>query len=91
MPTTLSTTDRVVVALAAALHLGIAVFPLSASGLVAPGWYLALTALLWTGGAAAVWRLARSSPRRAWLAPVLVLLLWVAGITVGEQLLGWTA
>lgn len=91
MTLTQSTGDRVIVAVAAALHLSIAIFPLSASGLVAPGWFLALTAAVWLGGAVILWRLARSAPRLAWLVSPAVLTLWVVGILIGERLLGWTA
>lgn len=91
MTLTLTTGDRVIVALAAALHVGIAIFPLSASGLVAPGWFLALTAAVWLGGAVVLWRLARSAPRLAWLVSPVVLTLWVVGILIGDRLLGWTA
>ena len=91
MHTTLSTTDRTGVAIGAAMHVGTGVFPLSASGLVAPGWYLVLTALMWLAGAVAIWRLSRTATRRVWAVPLAVTALWFAGITVGEQVLGWTA
>lgn len=91
MTLTLTTGDRVVLALAAALHVGIAIFPLSASGLIAPGWFLALTAAAWLGGAVVLWRLAGSAPRLAWLVSPVVLTLWVIGILIGDRLLGWTA
>lgn len=91
MQTTLSTTDRTVVAIGATAHVGIGVFPLSASGLLAPGWYLVVTALLWLAGAVAIWRLSRTAPRHVWTVPVAVTALWMAGITIGEQALGWTA
>ncbi len=91
MQTTLSTTDRVVVAITAIVHLGIGFFPLAASGLLAPVWFLGVTFVLWLAGAATIWRLARSAPRRTWVVPVGVLVLWFAGLTLGEQLLGWTA
>ena len=91
MTTTLTIGDRVVVALAAALHVGIAIFPLSASGLVAPTWFLALTAAGWLGGAAAIWRLARTAPRRTWAVSFAVTALWLVGLTIGEHALGWAA
>lgn len=91
MDTPLTAPDRLAAGLAIALHVGIAVFPLAASGLVAPPWFLALTALVWVAGAAAVVHLVRRTPRRAWMAPVAVVALWMAAITLGEQLLGWTA
>lgn len=85
------TVDRVLLTLAVVLHLAIAAFPLPAGGLVAPAWYLVATAALWLGGAALLWRLRATAPRRAPLVPVGVLGVWVLGIMLGEQLLGWTA
>ncbi len=89
--TTLTTGDRVVIAIAAVLHIGIAIFPLSASGLIAPGWFLVATALTWLAGTAVLWRLAQKAPRATWLVPPAVLTLWVIGILIGDRLLGWTA
>ena len=91
MNSTITTGDRVTVSLAAALHIGIAIFPLSASGLLAPGWFLAVTAVVWLVGAGAIWHLASNAPRRAWLVPPAVLILWVIGIQIGDRLLGWVA
>lgn len=88
---TTTTIDRVIVALATTLHVGIGIFPLSATGLVAPIWFLAVTAMGWLVGAAAIWRLARRAPRRTWLVPPAVLLLWVVGILIGDRFLGWVA
>lgn len=86
-----TTPDRVAATAAILLHLGIAVFPLPASGLVAPPWFLALTAAIWLLGAVVVGRMVTAAPRRAWLVPLAVLAVWITGITIGEQLLGWTA
>lgn len=79
------------VVVAALLHLGIAVFPLPASGLVSPAWFLVVVAVGWLVGAVVLWRLAQRAPRRAWLVPVVTLALWFAAITFGDVVLGWTA
>lgn len=84
--------DRLVVAVAVVAHLAIAVFPLSATGLVAPGWFIVVVAVGWLGGAVLLSRLARGArPRLTLLVPVVVVLLWFAALTAGEALLGWTA
>ena len=83
------TSSRPTVVLAVLLHLGIAVFPLSSSGLLAPAWFLAATVGLWTTGTAVLRRLAHTRPRATALVPIAVLALWVCGILAGEHLLGW--
>lgn len=85
------TRHRLTAGAAILLHIGIAWFPLGASGLVAPPWFLVLLAVVWIAGAVTIARLVRSAPGRALLVPLLVVALWAAGITAGEQLLGWSA
>lgn len=86
-----SRADRVIVSAAAVFHLGIAVFPLSASGLLTPTWFLVVVAVGWLAGAVILVRLARSHPRRTWAVPLVVLAGWFVLVTLGGQVLGWTA
>ncbi len=72
------------------LQVAIGVFPLSASGLLAPPWALALIAVGWALGLVVAWRLGRVRPRVAPLVPVVTLAAWYGFITLGESLLGWT-
>jgi hypothetical protein len=67
--------------LAGLLHAAVLPF-YAAAGLLAPGWAVALLLLAWALLAAALVVLVR---RRSPLA------LWFGALTVGEQLLGWTA
>lgn len=69
----------------------LAVFPYSASGLLAPLWgivvlYVGLAALI-----VASWRSRYDRPVVAYLAPLLAVAWWWGFITFGEQVLGWTA
>ncbi len=84
-------TDAVVVGLAALLHLVVAVFPLAASGLLAPAWFLVVVGLGWLAGGAVLWRLRRTAPRRTPLVPVATVAAWFVLVTLGDLLLGWTA
>ncbi len=74
-----------------ALHLAVGVFPVAVSGLVAPP---AGAISIWIGWAVLLgvaWRLGRTRPRLVPLVPVVTVALWVAVITFGDLLLGWTA
>lgn len=73
------------------LHLAIAVFPLSASGLMAPPWALAAIAVGWLAGLVAVWRIGRSRPFVAVLVPIVTVGAWFALMSLGDTVLGWTA
>jgi len=63
----------------------------AASGLVAPGWAVAGLLVVWAGLSVVLWRLARR--RSAWAIgiPVLDALIWLAVVSLGDALLGWTA
>jgi hypothetical protein len=73
------------------LHLAVGVFPVAASGLMAPpAGYVGI----WVGWAALLvvaWRLGRTRPRLVPLVPVVTVALWFAVMALGESLLGWTA
>lgn len=73
------------------LHVAVAVFPLSASGLMAPGWGLAVIAVGWLVGLVAVWRIGKRRPFVAILVPVATVAAWFAFMSIGEYLFGWTA
>lgn len=73
------------------LHVAVAVFPLSASGLMTPPWGLAVIALGWLVGLVAVWRIGRRWPFAALLVPVVTIAAWFALMSIGDSLLGWTA
>ncbi len=75
--------------LAAGVHLAIGVFPLSASGLLAPPWALATLAAAWIVGLLAILRVKRAHPAMAVLIPLSMLAFWFALLTFGERALGW--
>jgi hypothetical protein len=80
----------VVAVLAALLHLVVGYFYL-AGGLVVPGYVLIP---LWAVWVLLAWWLVTLARRDSWwtpLAPVAAALLFVVVLTVGEQVLGWTA
>jgi hypothetical protein len=80
----------VVAVLAALLHLVVGYFYL-AGGLVIPGYVLLP---LWAVWVLLAWWLVSLARRRSWwtpLAPVAAAVLFLVVITVGEQVLGWTA
>ncbi len=77
--------------LGALLHVGIGIFPLSASGLLAPLWSLIVIGLGWLAAAAIMWRIWQARPALALLVPPTTVALWAAFISVGSELLGWTA
>jgi hypothetical protein len=62
-----------------------------ASGLVAPGWAIALLLVVWLGLlAAAIWLLRGRRPLWVPPIPVLAWLIWYGAISAGERWLGWT-
>lgn len=75
----------------ALLHLGIGVFPLSASGLLAPLWAIVVIYLGWAAMGVVAHRTWRSRGWLALLVPPATLALWAAFITFGDVALGWTA
>jgi hypothetical protein len=80
----------VLAALSAAAHLVVGVFYVS-SGLVAPGWAVALLVVWWVLLAV---QLSRLALRGSWwtpTVPVVAFATWYVVLTAGERLLGWTA
>lgn len=71
------------------LHVAIGVFPVGATGLLAPAAGVAAAGALWLGGAWWLWRTRRGA--RTLLGPVLTLAAWVALVAAGDAFLGWTA
>ena len=72
-------------------HLGLGVFPTSASGLLMPGWAVIVTFAAWAAAAALAWVVGRRRPRLTPAVPVVYLGLWIGFVFVGEAFLGWTA
>ncbi len=63
----------------------------AASGLLAPGWAVALLLVIWLAMlVAAVWFLRTRRPLYVLPLPVAAWLIWFGALTVGESLLGWT-
>lgn len=77
-------------AVAVGMHL-VMVVPYAASGLLAPGWAVALLAVWWLVLAVVLLVLAlRRRVVLALLVPVVALLTWVGVVRAGEVWLGWT-
>ena len=84
------TSDRLILVLAVVAHLGAGIF-YAAAGLLAPLWAVLLLWALWV---VLLWVLVRTWRRRPLLClvvPVVAVAVFFAVITLGEQLLGWTA
>ncbi|WP_433364562.1 hypothetical protein ACQPZX_34185 [Actinoplanes sp. CA-142083] len=63
----------------------------AASGLLAPGWAIALLLVVWLALlAVAIWLLRSRRPLAVLLVPVAAVLIWFGALTAGENLLGWT-
>jgi hypothetical protein len=63
-----------------------------ASGLMAPGWAVALLLLIWLALLIlAIVLLFRRRPVAVLVTPVVAWLVWFGGLTAGENWLGWTA
>lgn len=76
---------------AVGLHVAVGVFPLSATGLLAPAWGFVVVYVWWLALFAVVWRW---RPRVSWAAlivPVVAVGGWFAIMSAGEALFGWTA
>jgi hypothetical protein len=63
----------------------------AASGLVAPGWAVAVLLLIWAAFLALAIKLLISRPLYVPLVPLTALLCWILAISLGEAYLGWTA
>lgn len=63
----------------------------AASGLLAPGWAVLGLLALWVVLAAAAWAVHRRWGAVSALLPLLAMALWFGTLTLGEQVLGWTA
>lgn len=77
--------------LALVLHLIVAVFPYSASGLLAPMSGLVALAIIWLALAAVLWRWRPTNPWLALLVPAGAIAAWFVVLSLGDALLGWTA
>lgn len=73
------------------LQVLIGLFPLGASGLLAPPWALGVVAVAWAAGVWVAWRLARTRPARTPVVPVVTVAAWYLFMTAGDLWLGWTA
>ena len=63
----------------------------AASGLLAPGWAVALLLLIWFALLAVAVRLLYAQrPLPVLLTPVVAWLIWFGALTAGERWLGWT-
>lgn len=81
----------VAVLIAVALQ-GVMLVPFTVgSGLLAPGWGVVVSYVLWLGAASALFVLARRRPLAAPLAPLANAALLFGFITFGDLVLGWTA
>jgi hypothetical protein len=73
-----------------ALHLMMGVW-YAESRLVAPIWGVLVLLALWALLTVAAWRLLRSRPTLVLVVPVADAALWLAVVSAGDALLGWTA
>ena len=72
-------------------YLLVGVFPYLPSGLMVPGPWLYILWAIWLGGALLAWRTFQSRPVMVLLFAPAAVAFWFIYVTVGEQLLGWTA
>ena len=86
-----STAARAAGVVAALLHVGVGVFPLSASGLMAPLWAIVVIWLGWLVAAGLLWRIWQHRPYISLLVPPTTVALWAGFLIVGDVLMGWTA
>ena len=75
--------------LTAALHL-IALWPYAISGLVAPGWGIAVMFCVWALLGLAAIRVHRQWGAVSALVPLVAVVAWFGMVTLGEVALGWT-
>lgn len=71
------------------MHVVVGVFVFS-SGLVAPGWAVAVLVVVWFVAASLLWQW-RRRPVHALLVPVVTGAIWFLAISAGGAWLGWTA
>lgn len=72
-------------------YLLVGAVPYAVSGLVVPGAALVVLLSLWTAGLGGLFVVVRSKPRLTPLAPVAALVFWLAFVSIGSWLFGWTA
>ena len=72
-------------------YLIVGVFPYLSSGLMVPGPWLFILWAVWVVGLAFAWRTFRRRPVMVLLFAPVAVAFWFLYVTVGEQLLGWTA
>ncbi len=76
---------------ALALHVAVGFFPYSATGLLMPLPGVAVMYVLWFALFAVAWRW---RPRNSWVLlaiPLAAIVVWVAGVSLGEAVFGFTA
>ena len=76
--------------LTAVLHL-LALWPYAVSGLLAPGWAVVALLVVWTLLGAVAVVLHRRWGAVSALVPLVAVVVWLALVTLGGELLGWTA
>jgi len=72
-------------------YVAVGLFPYLTSGLMVPGPWLYILWALWVLGAFLAWRTFRRRPLLVLLFAPAAVAIWFVYVTVGEQLLGWTA
>ena len=82
---------RVVGWIGVVLHLAVGVLPYAVSGLVAPVWAYPVLYVLWGALLVVAVRAARRSSPWALVVPVVAVAVWLAVISFGGAVLGWTA
>jgi hypothetical protein len=74
---------------AVGLHLVVG-FPYLFAGLLAPLWAVGVLVLIWVALAVLLVRTRSQTPRDLW-APVLAAAIWLGAMSLGENLLNWSA
>ena len=89
----MSGADKVLAVVGIGLHLFVGVFPYAASGLIAPLWGIAVLYVVWLGLLAVAVQLVRTRERVRFtpIVPVVAIAVWIAVISLGGAVLGWTA
>jgi len=81
---------RVIGWLGLILHLALLIWYV-ASGLLAPGWAVAILLVIWAALLVVAIQLLRRRPLLTPLVPMVGFIVWVSAITAGETWLNWTA
>jgi len=81
---------RIVGWLGLAAHLAVLIWD-AASGLVAPGWAVAVLLVIWSALMVGAVALLRRRPVAVPLVPLAAAVIWFSAISAGEAFLGWTA